>query len=122
MAGFSGVKGIDAVLARIRNERQTRGTKVATGLYTAGLLLQGLSEEIVPVDTSNLRGSADTLVIGDGWYTVVLVGYFGVSYGIFVHEDLDAQHKEGKSAKFLEYPLRDNYEELMGVIAEEAAK
>ena len=36
----------------------------------------------------------------------VVVGYAGTNYAIFVHEDMQARHKEGKQAKFLEAPAR----------------
>jgi hypothetical protein len=35
----------------------------------------------------------------------VIVGY-AASYAVYVHENLEARHKEGKRAKFLEQPFR----------------
>lgn len=36
----------------------------------------------------------------------VVVGYAGVNYAIYVHENLEAAHSPGKQAKFLESPAR----------------
>ena len=32
---------------------------------------------------------------------------YDTDYAIYVHEDLNARHKKGKNAKFLERPARD---------------
>lgn len=39
--------------------------------------------------------------------TTVVVGYKGVDYAIYVHEDLEARHSPGQQAKFLEQPARE---------------
>ncbi len=46
----------------------------------------------------------------------VIAGYFGVNYAIFVHENLKAKHKPGKTAKFLETPARENQEVYAKII------
>lgn len=35
-----------------------------------------------------------------------IVGYAGVGYALYVHENLEARHKPGKQAKYLEGPAR----------------
>jgi hypothetical protein len=45
----------------------------------------------------------------------VTVGYTQ-QYAVFVHEDLAATHKEGKRAKFLEGPARQQAAVLAGII------
>ncbi len=47
--------------------------------------------------------------------TVVVTGY-SQSYGVYVHENLTARHKEGKSAKFLERPARQLRGELNRIV------
>lgn len=47
----------------------------------------------------------------------VVVGY-SASYAIYVHEDLTAKHKPGKTAKFLERPARMMKKELQRIIAD----
>jgi hypothetical protein len=45
----------------------------------------------------------------------VIVGY-SQSYAMIVHEDLQAHHKEGKQAKFLEGPARQHQAEIAQTI------
>lgn len=45
----------------------------------------------------------------------VIVGYTA-NYGLFVHENLEAKHKEGKQAKFLEQPARELRPVLAGLV------
>ena len=47
-------------LSRIVTSAAKGGVKMQQALYLAGLRIQGESQEIVPVDTGNLRGSAFT--------------------------------------------------------------
>jgi len=51
----------------------------------------------------------------------VVVGYFGVSYAIRVHEDLSTPHKIGM-AKFLELPWRQNSKDYTKLIQRLTAK
>lgn len=88
------------------------------GMIKAGLHLQRESQKIVPVDTGVLRASAFTRREGVSSQTEVKVGYTA-AYAIFVHEDLTAQHKPGKSAKFLEIPARENRREFIRIIKQE---
>lgn len=68
------------------------------------------SQELVPVDTGELKASAfmatETMAKG----TRVLIGYarYGQPYyAIYVHERLDLRHAQGKSAKFLERAISE---------------
>lgn len=45
----------------------------------------------------------------------VVVGYAGVNYAVFVHENLEAFHHVGK-AKFLEDPARNKASDIANVI------
>lgn len=47
----------------------------------------------------------------------VVVGYTQV-YALRVHEDLEAHHKPGKQAKFLEQPAREYSQEISRIIKE----
>ena len=57
-----------------------------------GLLVQRESMEVTPVDTGALKNSAYTKTEGNGFDTVVTVGY-RQSYAIFVHETHPTQKK-----------------------------
>lgn len=51
----------------------------------------------------------------------VAVGYTA-AYAVFVHENLEAKHKEGKQAKFLEGPARAFQAVLAGIVREALQK
>lgn len=51
----------------------------------------------------------------------VVVGY-SAYYAIYVHENLEAKHKKGKVAKFLERPLNDYRADLFNIIRKDAVK
>lgn len=67
------------------------------------------SKELVPVDTSALKQSGNLKPLSvQGNAVEVVIGYGGVAapYAVEVHENLEARHKPGKSAKFLEIPVK----------------
>lgn len=78
-------------------------------LYKEGAVIFEESQDEVPVDTTALKTSGNLhfpqIVNGE---LVVDIVYGGASadYAIYVHEDLEARHKPGKKAKFLEDPAR----------------
>lgn len=103
------------------------------GLKTAGLFLQRQSQGLVPVDFGILKASAFTRAEGEGFSTVVLVGYTAF-YAMYVHEMVEMKGK-GKprrapskgnywdpagrgQAKFLEAPARDaeNRKKMLNII------
>jgi hypothetical protein len=131
------VAGLDNALEMLRKQPTAVSHRTLTGLVAAGLTVQRISQQLVPVDTGNLKASAFTL-----WRTMgenenapafrgedaaeagarhqrvvqqekatlpvdyvkkpeVEVGY-SVAYAIMVHENLEARHPGGGTAKFLE--------------------
>jgi hypothetical protein len=115
MARVKGITGVKEVLANLRKADYVFGKGIERGLKRAGLWLQGLSQQFVPVDTGNLKNSAFTRASGKGMKTDVFVGYTA-AYAVYVHEMLDNKHKMGKIAKFLELPMRSNRENLLKII------
>lgn len=73
--------------------------------------LQNRSQQLAPLDTGDLRGSASHEVrdIREGY--AGFVGY-SVPYSIVQHEDLSLSHDEGQ-AKFLEEPALANQEKYV---------
>lgn len=49
---------------------------------------------------------------------VSAVAGYTQTYSVYVHEDLDAAHAPGKTAKYLEAPLRQNFKFLIDLINE----
>ena len=119
MAKVVYIKGVKEVLLNIRKFKPLMGNNIARGLKRAGLYLQRESQKIVPVEFGNLKNSAFTRAEGTGWNTVVLVGYT-MFYAVYVHENLEARHAPGKTAKYLETPLREKQREILHIIAAEA--
>jgi len=120
MAVVNYITGIDDILKNMRKTDVLVGKKFEIGLKRAGLFLQKMSQRVVPVDTSNLKNSAFTRSAFSGTATVVTVGYTA-AYAIFVHERMELSHKPGKQAKFLEQPALQYHEQILKLIAEEAA-
>lgn len=112
MAAMLSIKTLARVKERFATNEDAMRRRITVGLKRCGLLLQRASQEIVPVDTGNLKNSSFTRSSGDNTdKPEVTVGYTA-NYGIYVHENLDARHKEGKQAKFLEEPARTKVSEM----------
>lgn len=93
-----------------------------TGLKRGGLFIQRESQKIVPIDDSFLKPSARTRFNkGTKDKPEVWVTY-GTNYALFVHEDLDARHKPGKSAKYLEKIYTGRRKEVNEIIEEAVAE
>lgn len=119
MAIVTKLTGVDVVLRNLKKTTKVIGQDAANGLKVAGLFIQRESQLVAPVDTSNLKGGAFTRSFGKGFDTIVQVGYVA-AYAVFVHENLDAKHAEGKQAKFLEGPVRENAKRILEIVREEA--
>lgn len=78
------------------------------------------SQMIVPVDTGALRASGVVHPAQERGSTVeVVIGYGNSAafYAIYVHEDLEAKHAPGTSAKYLEIPVTNRVPEWQQEIA-----
>jgi hypothetical protein len=122
MAHLVKITGISKVVHNLKKARGVMGKRYAKGLKAGGLFLQRLSQQIVPIDTGNLRGTADTHNIGgEGFDADIVVHYgAGAAYAVYVHENLDARHAPGKTAKYLERPAREKRKEIIQVIRDRA--
>lgn len=121
MARVVKIEGVRGILKNLRKAKSKSDAGLERGLVKAGLFLQRKSQEVVPIDTGALKGSAFTRKTGSSLDTEVIVGYTQ-DYAIFVHEDLEAQHAPGKIAKFLEVPARENNAKLLAIIKGELSK
>ncbi len=105
------------VLKKLKMSTTLYGAKLERGLKQAGIFVQARSQRIVPVDTANLKGGAFTRNVGGtGAKADVVVGYVA-DYAVYVHENLDAHHKPGKQAKYLEFVVRNYRKEIFDIIA-----
>lgn len=110
------VSGIDDIKLKIHSVNGKFKKQIRKGLTKAALLLQRMSQKVVPVDTGNLKASAGTAVTGEGWETEAYV-YYAAGYAVYVHERHDLTHKAGKQAEFLAGPMREHRKLLMKTIA-----
>lgn len=115
------VSGLNKLEKKFEQAKKKYVKGYRRGLIKAGLFLQRESMLLCPVDKGILRATANTRHEGDGADIVVIVSY-GTNYAIFVHEDLNARHKPGKQAKFLEQPFREKHDRMMEIVAEEIEK
>ncbi len=120
---FSKVSGFGSVFTKMSAISLLIQKGTRRGLKKGGLYLQRESMKIVPVDEDNLRPSATTRDIGTLASPDVVVAYGqDAEYAVYVHEDLEAKHKPGKQAKFLEQPARTKRKTILGIITAEIWK
>lgn len=108
--------GVDDIKKAMQKASWDSSRRMKIGLTKAALLLQRMSQKIVPVKVGNLKGSAGTDVQGEGWDADAIV-FYTAGYAVYVHEMTQNQHKVGKQAKFLEDPMRNNRRLLLNTIA-----
>ena len=117
MVGMIKITGVSNVIGRLIKTTQAYEKDVPRKLLKGGLFLQRKSQLIVPIDEDNLRPGAFTRNIGGGGFKAdVIVGYVA-EYAVYVHENMEARHKPGKEAKFLEKPAKEKRKEILEIIA-----
>jgi len=99
MASSKTVKGLGALIKKIKGMGPHIAKRYSNNVKRAGLLLLRHSNELVPIDTGVLRASGYTRAEGTGFDTVVYVGYT-TNYALWVHEDLEAAHGAAFNAKY----------------------
>jgi len=110
------LKGLPVVLGKLTRAKGMIGGNVERGMVMGGQFLQRCSQQVVPVLTGNLKGSADTRNVGGKGFDVDVVVSYGAEYAIYVHENVFARHKSGKQAKFLEQPARERRGEIIQIV------
>lgn len=90
------MKGLNDVLHAIDGYSAKRKAATERKLTRIGLKVKRGAMQRTPVDTSNLRNSADTAVEKNKVFV-----FYTANYAVHVHEDLEARHETGE-AKFLQ--------------------
>lgn len=134
------ILNLDKFLGSLKRYEEDVQKGIKKALAEIGFHLLGESINQTPIDTGNLRGSGvvivDERVIGEGGplgvrvvsiaskkssgevVHEVFVGY-NTHYAIFQHENMENRHTDpGAKAKFLEDPLRQNFEKYHKKIAD----
>lgn len=112
VVSVSGIKELSDALAK-----DVAGIRKAmtSALYTAGIDVQNRAKELVPVDTGNLKSTAETTVPKSAASDRVRIEVSfggptkasakGANYALVQHERLDFAHPGGGQAKYLEQPF-----------------
>ena len=111
------VTGLDDVIRALRFKKEQHAEGLHVGLSLAGEALLGWSQDLVPVDKGVLHDSGYVLVEGEGYDTIVDVGYTA-HYAIYVHENLNVHHPNGQ-AKYLEQPANERRAEIRKMVRDE---
>ena len=109
-------------LRKLTSDQLAAATDTAVGqaLNAEAQIMMRNSKRLVPVDSGTLRRSGIILPVfreGSNW--VILMGYGGAAsgYAMDQHERADYRHKEGKTWKYLETPVRDRIPNLEAALA-----
>lgn len=112
-------RGVDNALADVKRLRRTMPDYFAQALYQEAQIELKEIKRRTPVLTGALRAS-ETLTTpqrqGRRIWVEVLAGGPSAPYAFFVHNDLEAFHKNGE-ALFIERPLQESAPYLPGRIA-----
>ena len=99
------ITGMSSLRTALRNAGKQAEAALAATLYETATQTMDNAQQLVPVDTGELRDSRYvTQPVKDAGGLVVELGY-GADHAPRVHEDLNAAHPKGGQAKFLEVPL-----------------
>ena len=73
---------------------------------------------IVPIETANLSNAIDWRLFNTKQGASVIFGVLSnIAYAYLQHEDLNFKHAEGRSAKYIEKPLRDQIPKIQQDLA-----
>jgi hypothetical protein len=132
MTSIVKVQGVKRIIKNLDKADRRIQKALFRGLKSAGLFLQRESQLIVPVggwdpiispgpggtlkNSAFTRGDPSPIKGPD-----VIVGYTA-KYGIYVHENENARHAPGKTAKFLEGPAKQFRVQIRNIIRNEAGR
>lgn len=120
MADTMRVTGFPQLTATLKRLGAAGEGAAGAALYREGERIMTEAKRRTPVLTGALRGSGQ--VVRDGPRRVILAfGNAAVTYAIFVHENLRAQHMVGE-AKFLERPLLEAAKDMDARLAAEVRR
>ncbi len=117
MANLTRVTGLSKVIGNLKKAGRGYQQQLERGLKRGGIFVLRKSQKVVPIDTANLKGGGEVRNVGGKGEKTDVVVLYKANYSVYVHEDMNAQHNKGKTAKFLENAVRQNKEELFKIIA-----
>lgn len=116
------VHGVEHFKKRLFRLQKNDKKALIRGMQKSGNRLIQESKLIVPLDTGKLRDSTfERLVKHDKKQIIFEVGYRS-DYALLQHENLFFRHLPGRSAKYLEKPVRQNRRTLIKIVEDEVRK
>jgi len=115
------VVGTDKVIRALESLGTEAAQAMAYALYNEAEGLIGEAKPQTPVDTGVLRASGYVQQPQiSGTNVTVECGFGGAAqgYAIYVHENLEARHKAGTNAKYLERPMRKRAGGVLGRVSQ----
>ena len=131
------IEGLNKIVTALRSKHNASTKAMNMGLYMAGVHLQGVSQQMVPVEHGLLKASAFTRDVSTTKRAVVLVGYTNEN-AAYVHEQVqmkwrgkkrkgtraDGLARKGRywdpsgkaQAKFLERPFKSEFSTMFRII------
>lgn len=116
MSGSSIERNINAIRMSLKGMERDVKAKVYQELQDITLDLAIKASALAPIDTGELRQSAEPEVKVTGNKTRAMVTFSainpinGYDYAMIQHEELSFKHPNGGQAKYLEKPLNENSE------------
>lgn len=105
---MSSVKGMDSVMKGFNKALNIMKRTSKQGITEVCLDLQGRSQNLAPIDTGDLRGSAEVRIDEEGGNPVGTLSY-NTPYAKKMHEDMNYHpHEPGTGPKYMEIPLEEN--------------
>lgn len=111
------VRGIKEIKQQLREHKEATAESIRRGLWKVGMYVQREAMMLSPVDTGNMRLSANTRMKKTKRGASVRVVYTA-AYSIFVHENLYAHHEVGE-AKFLTKAVTRNMARIVLIFRNE---
>lgn len=118
---YARYNGIHALQVAAQQTYQRHAVGHNRGLKAIGAFLLKESQKIVPYETWYLHDSGYTRTRGRGYNAYQETGYQAY-YAIWQHENLQWQHKPGRSAKYLEIPARKYRDRMRAIYRKHAIK
>src|SRR5690348_10580194 len=95
--------------------KQELRSSAIKGLSNAAEFLLGQSNQNIPIDEGTLKNSGNTSVDTDNLEASVS---YDTPYAVRQHEDLTLNHKNGRTAKYLENAYKDNINRIRDYLAD----
>ena len=109
------IEGLDKLQYQLTQIQKSAMRELETTGKKVGLDLKGKSQELTPVLSGDLQGSAYVNVDVYGSAVDVEVGFEEI-YAHYQHEGVHFAHPHGGQAKYLEVPYKANKEKYVGMI------